>query len=283
MLLDLFNKDDDDYNDLQPRERNLYFNIPFTNSKGEKQFLRLPKSRELGVAFSSIYEWSARLARGQEVTGEEVAQAISENFTPADISTKIWTPAVKAWNQIKDPDSYQTNYWGGLIVPTSQRKYSPGEQYDLNSSGIAKAVGQQFNISPYVVDYVMASYGGIIAQVVQPIGADRKYSVVAPITKKFINDPVYKSNAIETFYDTMAKAKAEAQDYNKKNNIPSKEVTDLEKLANALNKKSLELSEMRTEQKELLTIKGTETKAKAIQKAMNELARQATKEYEKAK
>jgi hypothetical protein len=282
LILDQINKDDEDYNNLSPRERNLYFQIPYTDENGERKFARVPKSRELGVMFSSLAEWSMRKSRGQEVTGEEILSTIKENFTPVNIeSSKIWTPAMKAWRQIQDPDAYETNYWGGLIVPESQRRYSPGEQYDLNSSGIAKALGQQFEVSPYVIDYFLKSYGGIVSQVVQPIGRDRKKSPLTPLTSKFITDPVYKSNTITKFYDTLEEKKKAAQDYNKANNLVTSGkgniVTPLEAEANKLSKVSKQLSEIRKEQKELQVKKGNEKELRELQKEMIRLAREALK------
>ena len=274
IILDQINKDNDNYNNLSPRERNLYFNVPIPDSE---EFLRIPKSRELGVVFSSMYEWAARKSRGQEVTGEEIAQAIGENFTPTDVTAPIWTSAQKAWRQIKNPDAYETNYWGGLIVPTSQRQYSPGQQYDMNSSGIAKAIGEQFNVSPFVVDYFIKSYGGIIGQEIQPIGAGTTTNLfealtIEPWKNKFINDPVFKSDSVNKFYEELDKAKKKAQDYNKKNNIESKIVTPLEKEVSALNKLASSMSELRKEQKELKVIKGNEYKIKALQVEINKIA-----------
>lgn len=280
MLLDLINRDDEEYNNLSPRERNLYFNVPFETPSGEKKFLRIPKSRELGVAFSSIYEWAARAARGQKVTGEEIVQTVRENFTPADINSPIWTPALKAWKQIQDPDAYETNYWGGLIVPLSQRKYSPGEQYDANSSGVAKAIGQQFGISPYVVDYLIKSYTGIIGQVVQPIGADKVQSKLAPLERKFINDPVFKADSVNQFYELLDSAKKEAQDYNKRENVPSKVVTPLERTANQLQKISTQMSKVRAQQKDLQKTKGNEDRVKELQRLLNSMAAQAIEKYD---
>lgn len=274
VILDHINKDNEAYNNLPARERNLYFNIPIPNSD---KFIRIPKSRELGVAFSSIYDWAARASRGQEVTGEEIAQAIGENFTPADITAPIWTPAQKAWKQIKDPEAYETNYWGGLIVPQSMRRYSPGQQYDINSSGIAKAIGQQFEISPYVVDYLLKSYGGIIGQVVQPIGAEKETTLLAPLERKFITDPVFKSNSVNRFYEALDVAKKEAQDFNKKHNIPSEVVTPLEKEANYLNRLSLIMSDLREQQRQLQTQKGNDDRIRRLQIKINKIAKDGVK------
>ena len=278
IIIDQINKDDPDYNNLPPRERNLYFNIPYTDDEGNKKFIRIPKSRELGVAFSSIYEWAARASRNQEVTGKEIASAIEENFTPTDITAPIWTPALKAWRQIKDPEAYETNYWGGLIVPQKLRKYSPGEQYDANSSGIAKAIGQQFEISPYVVDYLIKSYGGIIGQVAQPASTDLSLDLITPLKKKFITDPVFKDDSVNKFYETLDKAKKEAQDYNKENNIPSEALTPLERRANILNKVSTEMSNLRKQQR-ILQKEDKDQEVKDIQLRMNKLAEEARKWY----
>ena len=275
IILDQINKDDEDYNNLTPRERNLYFNIPYYDKDKNKKFVRIPKSRELGVAFSSIYEFAARKARGEEVTGEEIVQTIKENFTVAN--APIWTPLFKAIGQIKEPNAYETNYWGGLIVPTKARSYSPGNQYDINSSGYAKAIGKQFNLSPYVVDYLIDSYSGIIGQIAHPLTREKQTSLLAPLSKKFINDPVYKSNSINKFYEVMAKAKEEAKDYNLENNIPSKTITNLEKKANAMSKVSRELSKIRAEQRELQVVKGKEKRVRELQKLMNKMTSEAIK------
>lgn len=281
MILDQVNKDDEAYNNLSPRERNLYFQIPYTDENGERQFIRIPKSRELGVVFSSIYDWAARSARGEKVTGEEIAQTIEENFGVG--ITPLWEPAAKAFRQIKDTDAYETNYWGGLIVPESQRKYSPGEQYDLNSSGIAKAIGQQFGISPYVTDYLIDSYTGVGADFIQPIGADRKTTFIDPISKRFKTDPVLKSDSSNKFYQLLDEKKKIAQDENKQKlkldplYDSRSEVTESEEKANALNKVARQLSEIRKEQKLLQREKGNEDKIRDLQKAINKLAEEAVR------
>jgi len=280
LILDQINKDDEAYNNLSPRERNLYFQIPYEDKNGERQFIRIPKSRELGVVFSSLFDWSLRKSRGQEVTGEEMKQAITENFGIG--LQPLWTPASKAWTQIKDPDAYETNFWGGLIVPQSQRKYSPGEQYDLNSSGIAKAVGRKLNISPFVIDYFMKSYGGVGAQFIQPIGADRKTDLLQPLTGRFKTDPVFKSDAQGKFFDLLDVATKEANDFNRINQLPTSGpeniVTPLEKRASELRKVSREMTDLRNQIKELQVKRGNENKIRELQKAINKLASDAVRE-----
>jgi hypothetical protein len=275
IILDQINKDNKNYQELPARERNNYFHVPIPNSD---KFARLPKSRELGVLFGTLYDWSARAARGEEVTGEEIASAIKENFTPVDIaSSAIWLAAQKSWNQIKDPDAYETNYWGSLIVPESQRQYSPGQQYDMKSSGIAKAIGKQFNISPFVIDYFLSSYSGIIGQVVQPIGADKKTSVFTPILNKFVTDPVMKSDNVNKFYTLLDEKTKAASDYNKINNVPSELVTPQEKVKNDLMKVSRLLSELRKQQRAIQVSNDPKRDelVRALQIRMNDLARKA--------
>lgn len=279
IILDQINKYDEAYNNLSSRERNLYFQIPYEDKNGDRQFIRIPKSRELGVAFSSIYDWAARKSRGEDVTGEEIKQAIEENFGVG--ITPLWEPAAKAWSQIKDPDAYETNYWGGLIVPQSQRKYSPGEQYDMNSSGISKAIGQQFNISPYVVDYLIDSYGGVAGDFILPIGADRKKDLLLPLTGRFKSDPVFKSDSTNKFYTLLNEATEEANDFNRINDLPTSGpdniVTPLEEKASLLRKVASEMTKLRKEQKELQTERGNEDKIRELQKAINALADEAVR------
>lgn len=275
IILDQINNDNKQYQELSPREKNLYFQVPIPNSD---KFIRIPKSRELGVLFSSLYDWSARAARGEKVTGEEIAMAIKENFTPVDItSSAVWTPALKSFKQIANPDVYETNYWGSLIVPESQRQYSPGQQYDMNSSGIAKAIGKQFNVSPFVVDYFLSSYSGIIGQAIQPIGADKKTSPLTPVMKKFVTDPVMKSDNVNQFYSLLDKKTKIASDYNRKNNVDSKIVTPFEKEKNALLKVSKELSDYRKEQRALQVSDNPKRDelVRALQKKMNDVAKKA--------
>lgn len=280
LVLDQMNKDNEAYNELSHRERNLYFNIPFEDEQGNTKFVRLSKSRELGVLFSSLAEWAMRYSRGQKVTGKEIAEAFSENFSPADVTSTVFTPTIKAWRQIKDPDSYQTNFWGGLIVPQSARKYSPGEQYDAKSSGISKAIGKEFGISPYVIDYWIKSNLGIIGQVVQPIGADITTSPLDIVSRKFINDPIFKSANINDFYDKMNEKNKEAQDFNRVNDVPSEVVTPLEDEANYLRRVSSELSDIRKLQRGIqLSDKFKEAqkeqRIRELQQQMNNIAKEA--------
>jgi len=95
---------------------------------------------------------------------------------------------------------------------------------------------------------------------------------IEPWKNKFINDPVFKSDSVNKFYEELDKAKKKAQDYNKKNNIESKIVTPLEKEVSALNKLASSMSELRKEQKELKVIKGNEYKIKALQVEINKIA-----------
>lgn len=264
MVLDYVNKDNSGYQSLPARERNLYFNIPYGD---EGKFVRIAKSRELGVAFSSLMEWTLRKSRGEKVTGEEIASAIYENFTPSSLSNNVLTPAMEAWSQIQDPDAYSTNFWGGLVVPENQRQFSPGRQYDASSSGYAKAIGKQFNISPYVIDYLVDSYTGIIGDVARPLTSSEV--TAGPISKKFINDPVVKNKNVSEFYDVLGEISTEAQDYNKDNDIPSRTVTKLEVKANDMKRFARDMSALRKKQK---TEKDPE-KIRELQKQLNAIAK----------
>jgi hypothetical protein len=241
------------------------------------------------VLFSSLYDWAARKYRGQEVTKEEIYETIKENF--AISSTTILEPAKKAIRQIADPDAYETNYFGGLIVDRNLRDYSPGQQYDEASSAIAKWVGDKFNISPHVVDYILDSYTGVLGDVYIPASSDRGMNILAPFERRFITDPDFKSDSQNKFYTLLDESVKKANDYNKINQLPTNGpdnvVTPLEEKANELKKIAREMSELRKEQKELKIVKGKsdeelesdEEKLRRLQKAINKLAEDAVRDF----
>ena len=74
LLLYLINKDDDDYKNLNNRTKDNYYCIPI----GDGDFLKIPKSREYGVAMGALLERFFRLAEGEEA--ESAFKGIGEQF-----------------------------------------------------------------------------------------------------------------------------------------------------------------------------------------------------------
>lgn len=271
LILDQVNKNNPDYNNMSARERNQYYHIP----KDDGTFWRIPRAREVGVLFGTVFEWMARAARGEEVTADEIMSVASENFTPVNgFDSNILKPAGNFWKIAtgKDPDA--KNYFGSKIVSTGLQKYSPSQQYDENTTSIAKNLGEFLDVSPKAIDYLMDSYLGVIGDTAMPYLTDKKVDHLAPLKRKFIADPVFKSESQNKFYDILDSTRKKANDFNQQNDIPSKIVTPLEKQASMLNKFSSQLSKLRDQQKTAQNA-GDEVKSKQLREQMNEISNKA--------
>lgn len=271
LILDQINKDDRAYQEMTEREKNQYYLIP----DGEGKYTRIPKSREVGVVFSSLFDWIARRSRGEEVKPSEIASTIKENFTPVNIvENNLFAPLIKSIQQIKDPERDVKNYAGISIVPTGLKYYEPKEQYDAYTSEVGKQIGQIAGISPKVVDYLIRSYSGVLGQTLMPkISATQR----GVLESAFKTDPVFKSGNVNDFYEELDKQTKELAKQKRDN--PDRVDTALSKTVKMLNKTSRELSELRKEQKSIdQSNKNDEVKKKKIrdlQIQMNNITREA--------
>lgn len=271
LVLDQVNKNNDQYNQMTARERNQYYHIP----KEDGTFWRIPRSREVGVLFGTLFEWINRARRGEDVDPEEIMSVATENFTPVNgFDSNILKPAGNFWKIAtgKDPDA--KNFFGSKIVPTSLQRYSPEMQYDEKTTSIAKNLGAYFNVSPKAIDYLMDSYLGVIGDVGMPYLTDQDVDWKAPLERAFIADPVFKSESQNEFYDTLEEMNKRAQDLNKEYDIPSKVITPLERETKILNRFNKQLSTLRKEQKAAQQA-GNDDKARDLRKAMNDLSQVA--------
>ena len=256
---------------MTARERNQYYHIP----KEDGTFWRIPRSREVGVIFGTVFEWLNRARRGEDVTVDEVLSVAKDNFTPVNgFDSNILKPASNFWDIVSGKDTDAKNFFGSKIVPTSLQKYSPSMQYDEKTTSIAKNLGAYFDVSPKAIDYLMDSYLGVIGDVGMPYLTDQNVDWKAPLERAFIADPVYKSESQNKFYDTLDDFRKAAQDFNREYDIDSKIVTPIEKEANRLNKISKQLTELRKEQQKA-SFEGDDKKARDLRKAMNELSKKA--------
>lgn len=271
LILDSINKNNRDYKEIQEREKNQNYLIP----DGEGNFLRIPKSRETGVVFSSLFEWIARRSRGEDVKPKDIWNAVKENFTPVNMfENAIVTPALKAWDQIKEPTKEVTNYAGIPIVPTVLKKLEPKEQYDNYTSEVGKQIGQMLDISPKVVDYLIRSYTGIVGQSLLPKTSATQRGVVEAAFK---TDPVFKSKLTANLYDSLEEKKRKVDTLEERDKPVD---TKLQSDVKVLTRYNKEISGLRKEQRSVDAMKelAEEEKKKRIkdlQIRMNDLARQA--------
>jgi len=241
LIFNNMNKDNENYQNLDNRTKDNYFLIP----RKDGTFIKIPKSRELGVLFASLAERTLRAANGEKNPFKDYMGTVATNFAPADpISNNILAPL--AYNIPSNKD-----FANRPIVPLSMVMdgRSPRYQYDEKTSVLAKKLGEIANLSPKKIDYVIKSYTGVIGQMGLPAltpTPDKSplQNALKPITSQFVADSSYSNSAVNDFYNNMDKLKQIAADKNIGENIPSKTITNEEALRNQFTKASKEMTDI---------------------------------------
>jgi hypothetical protein len=233
VALYMVNKDNPNYRALDNRTKDSYYLIP----QDDGTFIKIPKSRELGVLFSSLFERVSRQLKGQEDAFKGFGNTVATSFSPANpIESNFFSPAT--WNLATNKD-----FAGRAIVPQGMLmdKRSPYLQYDDKTSVIAKSIGELSKdvpglpggLSPKQIDYLIKSYSGVIGQygipLVTPGGSPSK-----ALKTQFIADPTFSNQATTDFFDKFDKVSAAAVDKNVRENVPSKKVTTEEDMKNSM-------------------------------------------------
>lgn len=234
LALYLVNKDNPNYQALDNRTKDNYYVIP----KPDGTFFKIPKSRELGVLFSSLFERGIRAYEGQEDSFKGLANTALTNFAPANpVDSNFFSPAT--WNLATNKD-----FANRTIVPQSMimDKRSPYLQYDDKTSSIAKSIGELSKnipglpggLSPKQIDYLIKSYTGVIGQIGIPLTVPGG-SPGKALSTQFTADPAFSNQATTDFYDKLDKLSSAATDKNIIQKIPSKTLTPEENMRNSMN------------------------------------------------
>ena len=203
LIFTAFNAGDDEYEMLDDRTKDNNFLIPLKLFGGEEgQYLKLPKAREYGM----VAMLAERLIYGRGF--ENFGRTIRENMLPPNpITDNIIFDASRAFdNEAKD-------FAGRYIVPKALQDLPAREQYDDDTTIVAKWLGQLTGMSPKKIDYYLDGYTGIIGDTLQPLLMPSTYAVegdevskiLAPFRKKFVADNAYNSSASSSYYDGLDK------------------------------------------------------------------------------
>jgi hypothetical protein len=254
--------DEEKYKMLDQRTKDAYYVFP----KGDGTYWKIPKSRELGVLWGSLFE------RALAGSYKGFAGTVATNFTPVDpFTSNIFAPII--WNLPVNKD-----FAGRTIVPQSLQKYSGKNQYDDNTSEIAKAIGRLTNISPKQMDYIIRSYTGVVGQILLPATTERAgigNAIERATVGAFTVDPAFNSQAMTDFYDKLDEAERVKNDKNIEQSIKSSVVTPEERHYNAMNKISSKLS--KTTKYINANLKADDPKIQKIRLAMNNHLKRAVK------
>ena len=239
LALYMVNKDNPNYQALDNRTKDNNFLIP----KEDGTFIKIPKSRELGVLFGSLLERGLRAAEGQKDSFKGFGNTVKTSFAPTNpFDSNFVSPATLNLKTNKD-------FANRAIIPQAMLmdKRSPYLQYDDKTSSIAKAIGElstnvvDGGISPKQLDYLIKSYSGVIGQFGLPL-ATPGGDVSKTLSTQFVADPSFSSQATTDFYDKLDKISAKAVDKNIIRKIPSKKLTPEEDIRNSMTGVSTALS-----------------------------------------
>ncbi len=305
LLLYLINKDDDDYKNLNNRTKDNYYCIPI----GDGDFLKIPKSREYGVAMGALLERFFRLAEGEEA--ESAFKGIGEQFMTNLAPSNPVTDNILKTVFIDLPTN--RDFAGRSIVPERMEGLSPENQYDYTTSGAGMAIAKGWNatlgrvagkISPIQADYLIDSNLGFVGDAIIGATTDPKSpaelakemqenpvkTVLLPVfntvKQKFTANPLYQSGVTDAFYDELDAAQRAANDKNLTENLDADIVTPEETYYSALNKSSSEISELRKQERTILADKSLsaeeqEEKVRDIRRQIIEIAKNAKEKAQK--
>jgi len=283
LLLQFINGDNPNYDDLDDRTKDNYFIIP--NLAGDKdengypvEFIRIPKTREYGAVLGATAERIFRLAKGEKLDAafDGYLKTLQEQFMPPNpLMDNFIQPIIEA----KSNES-----WAGTpIVPESMANLSPKYQYDINTTGISKGIGDFANLSPKKLDYVFGQFGGYPWDIVQGMTTgnrnlkeDLYEATVRPFTNRFSADTRYSSKVDDKVYDLLDEYTTKVKDYNHTYGSSNIQTPD-KKVKSYLTDVTDEFAAYRKQEKDVLATtlpqKTKETQIDDIRESMLELSR----------
>lgn len=264
IALYVVNHKDPNYQQLSNYIKDNNFLIP----NGDGTFTKIPKPRELGPAFSSSVERVLRKWNEQDPAAfDSFGKTILENFMPP--TRTVLHPALVDTVANK-------NFMGTPIVPGDLQNLSPKYQYDAKTSELAKGLGNIFNKSPKMIDYLISSYGGGVAELGLPT-LTKDATIGNTLKQKVTADPVFSNDLLSKFYDQKTKLDQAQYDYTKQGVNSSNRNDSLRKEFGAA---SREISKVRKSIKSLqgdstLTPEERQKQIRILQQRINQMATQA--------
>lgn len=290
-------KDDKDYEELSDYIKDDYyiiakrdgkiFGIPTGLEKNDGKFIRIPKGR-----IANAYQ---RIITG--LTTDNI-KTLKSDDKAVEKAVGMWKNVldgiIGAWGQVGVNNPLQNNilspifdvannrtWYGEELLSDNELKKAPSEQYDYTTDALSKGIGQALNVSPKKINYLLDQYGGVVGDVLLPMGTpkaeqDTDNPLVAPIMNDFVTDPVFKNQNVSDFFDTEEKLKQKAS----KENATDEEKIQ-QKYMSSMKDKILELYGDRKEIFNDTTLSDSEkyNKAREVQRQIDDLAKQSLDTY----
>lgn len=203
---------DDEWEELNDRTKDTYYCIPLKDSN---RFLKIPKNREwgaiLGTPFMRMLEW----ANGREDPFENyIETAIEPNFMPPAIfrpdSGGGFASDIIGISQALDLAKNE-DFAGRTIVPYAYQQGTLSQQFDNETSALAKKLGELFNWSPMQIDYIIGDYFGDFGDMFINATSEATWNgeqnlgkaALEIVTNPFLADARYSNASVSKYYDLM--------------------------------------------------------------------------------
>lgn len=149
-----------DYEELSDRQKDSYYCFPTK----EHKFLKIPKSQDWAAFISTPFLRILEGVNGRDNIWEnwfESALVPNLPFDTVDIGLGVELPVIMPV-LVDDIVELLTNedYAGGAIIPYNLQEASSKEQYDADTTLLARFFGEVFRMSPMAVDYIAGDIFG---------------------------------------------------------------------------------------------------------------------------
>lgn len=273
ILLSVFGGDD--YDDLNERDKDMYFLIP----TGDGKYFKLPKGRVLSV-IGGFARRGFDYAMGDKDVFEGFGKFVLEQTAPSNpFTNNIASPLINA--------GFNTTWYGSPIESESLQNVRPSQRYDEGTTEFAKGLAKVTNkinnkadwimpdvwTSPKKIDYVLDAYGGVAADVLMPLNT--KKAETSGFGKSFILDSTYSNKLSTDFYDTIEELTFDKNDDDPVAKMQLKYMNDVKEKAQNINKQIKDLQASDVENKEKLK------QVRDLRKEVNTLQRDALATYKK--
>lgn len=259
ILLSVFGGDD--YDDLNERDKDLYYLIPI----GDGKYFKVAKGRVLSV-IGGFARRGFEYAMGDKDVFEGFGKFALEQTAPSNpFENNLYSPIQAVKNN--------TTWYGTPIENESLQNLRPSQRYDEGTTEFAKGLGKAINYSPKKIDYLIDAYGGVAADVLMPLNT--KKAETSGFGKSFILDSTYSNKLSTDFYDTIEELTFDKNDDDPVAKMQLKYMNDVKEKAQDINKQIKDLQASDVENKEKLK------QVRDLRKEVNTLQRDALSTYEK--
>lgn len=197
LLNELLWGDDEDYKNLNLRDKANYFLVKMKNGK----FIKLPKGRPQAV-LAGFSQSVINAITGEDPELDNALSVLIENAAPANpLENNIFAMGARA--ALFDKENPGKTWYGSDIESVSDQYKPVSQRYDETTSKWFVELGKKLNLSPKKLQNIFETYSGVIGDIVIPPTtpqAERSW-----LESKFVLDPVYSNNLSDKFYENKTK------------------------------------------------------------------------------